>query len=68
MKITPEWFEKKKQATAKLPHLEVSEEEFVHLFVENGGKLEKAKFHAKMSKELGSYIEIGQQMIKVCEK
>ncbi len=64
---SPEWFRKKKEQTANLPEREVSEEEFVKLFMETGATEEKAKFQAKISKALGSSVHVGQEMLKIVD-
>lgn len=46
-----------------LPHIEVSREEFIKLFVEAGGDPEKALSHAKMSEGLGFRAMIGDKMV-----
>lgn len=56
-----------KNKAEKLPTVEVSEEEFIRLMVETGETEEKAKFHAKISKGLGSAVMIGEQMVKIKE-
>lgn len=66
--VSAEWFRKKKEQTANLPHREVSEEEFVRLFMEtNGVTEERAKTHVTLSRGLGSFVHIGQEMLKVKE-
>lgn len=54
-----------KEKAKTLPQMEVSEEEFIRLMVEIGETEEKAKFHAKMSKGLGSSVMIGDKMVKI---
>lgn len=48
-----------------LPQIEVSEEEFIKLMVESGETEDKAKFHATMSKGLGSAVMIGEKVVKI---
>lgn len=52
-----------KEKAKTLPHVEVSEEEFIRLMVEAGETEEKAKFNATMSKGLGSSVMIGDKMV-----
>lgn len=47
------------------PVIEVTEDEFIRLWVENGGTKKDAKFHLKMSMALGSSVEIGDKMYQV---
>jgi hypothetical protein len=47
-----------------LPHVEVSRQEFIRLFIEGGGDPKKADFQAKISEGLGSYVMIGDKMVK----
>lgn len=54
-----------REKSKNLPHVEVTEEEFIRLMVENGETEEKAKFHAKISKGLGSAVMIGDKMVQI---
>ena len=51
--------------TKSFPEIEVSEDEFVRLMIESGTTKEKAEFHARISKGLGSSVRIGQQLVKI---
>lgn len=53
-----------RQDMNKLVHIEVSRQEFIRLYIENGGDKEKASFHAAMSEGLGSHAKIGDKMVK----
>lgn len=50
---------------SKLPHIEVTTEEFVKMLVAAGQTEEKAKSQANFAKGLGSSIRIGDQMVGV---
>jgi hypothetical protein len=52
------------EETKDLPHVEVTDEEFIRLFMETGMTEEKARQHLMISKGLGSYVHIGEQMVK----
>jgi hypothetical protein len=54
-----------KGKASKLPHVEVTEKEFIRLMVEAGETKEKAKFQATMSKGLGSSVMIGDKMVSI---
>jgi len=49
----------------KFPTVEVDEAEFVRLMIEAGETEEKAKFHATISKGLGSSVMVGDKMLKI---
>lgn len=63
--IDEEWYKRKTKQVENLPHIEVSEEEFIRLCLDNGFTEEKANFQLKMAKGLGSYMECGDKMIAV---
>jgi hypothetical protein len=46
------------------PAIEVTEAEFIRLWIENGGVEEKAQFNLNIAKALGSSVEIGNKMYK----
>ncbi len=47
-----------------LPHVDVSRQEFIRLYVEHGGNPEKASMHAMISEGLGGYTLIGGRMLR----
>lgn len=49
------------------PTVEVSEEEFMRIYLENGGTEENGKFHLKIAMGLGSSVEIGDKLYQVKE-
>ena len=59
---------KLKDEAAKSSHIDVTETEFIKLFVENGGRPEDAKMHANVSKIMGSYVKIGDKMVAVVNR
>lgn len=60
-------YREKLEETGKLPHIEVSEEEFVKIMVENGHTEKEAKFQAKISRIMEAHTQIGNQMV-MCKK
>lgn len=58
-------FGQMREKARTLTEIEVSEEEFVRLMIESGKTEKEAKFHAKMSKGLGSSVMIGEKMVKI---
>jgi hypothetical protein len=43
-------------------HLDVTKDNFIKLYVENGGKPDEALMQAMISKKIGSYVKIGEKM------
>lgn len=56
---------KMKDEASKSTHVDVTKEEFIKLYVENGGTLADAEMHAKVSKIRGSYVKVGNKMLSV---
>jgi hypothetical protein len=61
------YFRKQAARQDKLPHVEVTEEEFTKLYVASGGDPSKAPLQALVSRELGAYTELAGKMVKVKE-
>lgn len=56
---------KERELAKRLPSRIVEHEEFVRLSVENGVEKEKAEFQGRISKALGSYTRVGNEMLQV---
>lgn len=54
-----------KERSAKLPHVKVSREEFITRLLAKGETQEKAEQTAKIAEGLGSYVEIGEEMVGI---
>lgn len=56
-----------KSKAKDLPHIEVTEEEFVAALITDGQTEKDAKFHATVSKGLGASTMVGDKMLKIKE-
>jgi hypothetical protein len=54
-----------KAKSGKLPEIDVSEEDFVHLMIESGQSEEDAKFQLTIAKALGARCMIGERMVGI---
>ena len=55
------------KAKGELPHIEVTEEEFIRLMLEAGQDQKEAEMQAKLAKGLGSSVMIGDKMVSIKE-
>lgn len=60
-----QYFSGKYGKDSKLPHVEVTREEFIRLYVEDGGSPVAAKTRADISESLGAHTKIGDKWVAV---
>ena len=63
----PRWFQQQMKEAEHLPVEDVTEEEFIRLFIEQGMEPRKAKMQAVVAKGLGSHARIGNKMVGIKE-